>query len=55
MLVLDSRPKESGFDNRLRGYNGVYCYYDELSKWEKVKLESNNFFFRLLLLFSMYC
>lgn len=40
MIVLDKRPEHGGFDERLRGYNGSYCYYDELSRWERARLDS---------------
>lgn len=50
MLVLDTRPKDNSFDGRLRGYNGAYCYYDELSKWQRTKIHSNLLLIRLLLL-----
>jgi len=39
MLILDKRPEHGGFDENLRGYNGRYCYYDELSKWERARLD----------------
>jgi hypothetical protein len=48
MLILDKRPDNNKFDDRLRGYNGRYCYYDELSKWEKAGLDNNSFLFKIL-------
>jgi len=46
MLVL-KRNKNSKESNIIRGYNGIFCFYDDLSKWEKAKLEHNNFFSKL--------
>lgn len=38
-------PKE--LSQKLRGVNGTFCFYDDLSKWEKAKVEYESFFPRL--------
>lgn len=51
MIVLDSRPKDDKFDDRLRGYCGQYCYEDEVSKWECTGYVTDIVWIRLILLF----
>ena len=48
MYIINNRPENDKFDDRLSGYNGRYCYYDELSKWSKAALDCDFFIYKLL-------